>query len=316
MAISGDICVDSCPPSSFEITSLEGRRNCITNRPPPPSGGDICPADPNPFIDPSKSRFGSLQPRKSFKSLHRRQASDFPLDRFDFNSTCSADNQATLSKLFGEALATLREMNQDLNAAVNAAVDEKLPTNSNVAVAFGDLNTVQARRIQRCMKTMLDTMEDPFSRMIIKSCKFVGGSAGGALAAAAIGDRPSFHPQLMFSSGFFTCSKTIGLDEWNIPVPKTAFIHELSHSFCLTKDTDTKEAVVYYSSESDWKAFLARSAANNFKDSLQNADAYRIWAHAVIKYGIFPKFGSEPRKTPEINSGTSKDEVKNELKKM
>ncbi|KAJ3089327.1 hypothetical protein HK102_006652 [Quaeritorhiza haematococci] len=292
MALSGNTCVETCPAGSLEITSLEGRRNCNLIPPAPAPGTDTCPATPG------------LRKRERL-SLFARQAADLPLDRFTFDPTCSADNQASLSKGFGEAVATLRQMKLDLDGTLAAAAagDGTLPANSNMAIAFGPMNTNQARKIRNCMGRILENMEDINIQMKVRSCEFSGGAFGGALAAALIGERPSLHPQLMFSRGFFRCDQRRGLNDWRFALPKTAIIHELSHSFCLTDDKDTTGAVTYYASKTDWKAFLTRSAANNFADSRQNADAYRIWAHAVTKHGIFPLFGDDP-------------EVKDELRRM
>ncbi|KAJ3089328.1 hypothetical protein HK102_006653 [Quaeritorhiza haematococci] len=289
MAISGNKCVDRCPPSSFEITSEQGRRNCQTIVPPPP-GGDICPAE---------SGNNTLAKRTPY-FLYARQATDFPLNRFTFDKTCSSKNQASLSKTFGEALSTLRLMKKDLDDTLKAAsADGKLPTRSNMVVAFGGLDTKLARKIRTCMNVILERLDDPVIQMKIKSCQFRGGASGGALAAALIGERTSLHAELLFSTSFFRCSTSKGLNDWRFPLPSTAVIHELSHSFCGTDDKDSKGAITYYASKSDWKAFLQRSKPD-FVDPRQNADAYRIWGHAILKHGGFPKFGEDPEVKTEL----------------
>ncbi|KAJ3089330.1 hypothetical protein HK102_006655 [Quaeritorhiza haematococci] len=292
MAISGNKCVDECPPSSFEITSEQGRRNCQTIVPPPP-GGDICPAE---------SRNNTLAKRTP-SLLHARQAADFPLNRFTFNkTTCSTENRAFLSKTFGEALSTLRLMKKDLDDTLKAAsADGKLPR-SNMVVAFGDLDTRLAAKIRRCMNVILERMDDFAIQMKIEDCQFRGGALGGALAGARVGERSSLHAELSFSKSFFSCSTTEGLNDWRLSLPSTAVLHELSHAYCLTDDRDSKGVPTYYTSKSEWKAFLDRSKPD-FLDPRQNADAYRIWAHAVKRYGGFPKFGEDPE------GDTKKDEL-------
>ncbi|KAJ3079222.1 hypothetical protein HK102_003940 [Quaeritorhiza haematococci] len=198
-------------------------------------------------------------------------------------------------------------MKRDLDLTLTAARQSgsgALPA-SNAATAFGALNintnadAVEA--IRGCIDGMVAFLADASKRVTINTCKMSRGALGGGNAGYITGSNP---PEFEVGLNFLVCDEAAARTNWRLTMRRTTLVHELSHFVCKSQDhlDEALNAVsVYFVDGNTWGRFLTKEARRKFNNSKKLADAYRVYAQAVVRYGVFPNQGPAlPAVNPDL----------------